>query len=158
MRLRLFSCTPLVLVCALFSTTALAQTATPGVSGSGTATFTGPTSYAGVALTGLDFGTGAEIPGDTSATGHFHATLQGGGKTITVDGRVSAGSTFADGTARFSGTCSVDQGDGSPISTGVLFTVAAVPNGAGKGTLTITLGSSKLASASIQDGTLTIRR
>lgn len=150
---------PLVVICALWSSSAIAQTASPGVTGGGTATFTTATSYNGVALSGLDFGTGLEIPGDTSATGNFHATLQGtAGQSISVDGHASSGSTPADGSATFSGTCTVDMGNGSAPSTGVAFTVKAVPDGSGKGTLTLTLGTAKLAAATIQDGILSIRR
>jgi hypothetical protein len=157
MKLRFFLCTSVAVVCTFWASTTFAQTATPGVTGSGDATFTAATSYGGVALTSLDFGTGVEIPGDTSATGHFHVTLVGTGRAITVDGRVSAGSTFADGSATFSGTCTVDIGDGSLLR-GVVFTVVAVPNAQARGTLTLTLGTSKLAAAAIQVGTLTIRR
>ena len=144
--------------CALMSATAFAQTATPGVTGSGTATFTAAASYGGVALTGLDFGTGIEVPGDTSATGNFHTTLQAAARSIEVDCRVTAGSIAADSNATFSGTCTVDMGDGSSPSTGVLFTVVAAPDAANRGTLTLTLGGSKFAAASIQDGILTVRR
>jgi hypothetical protein len=135
----------------------LAQTI-PGLTGSGTATFASATAYAGVALSGLDFGAGIEIPGDTSATGNFHTTLQGASRSIEVDCRVSAGSIDANSSATFSGTCSVDAGDGSAPSNGVAFTVIAAPDGSGRGTLTLTLGTSKLAAASVQDGILTVRR
>ena len=145
-----------VIVCALSSLTGLAA-ASSQASGSGVGTFTPSTSYNGVALSGLDFGMGIEIPGDTSATGNFHATLQGtGGQAIGVDGHASGGSIAGDGSATFSGTCTVDMGDGSTPSTGVTFTVTAAPNASGGGTLTLTLGSTRLTPASIQDGTLSV--
>src|SRR5213592_1563326 len=96
----------LATVCAYWPATARAQSPSPGVSGGGTSAFAAPTSYNGVALTGLDFGIGLEIPGDTSATGIFHATLNGtAGQAIAVDGHAGSGSTPADGSATFSGTC-----------------------------------------------------
>ena len=100
MRLRLLFCTPFLAACAL-SVDLVAQTASPGATGSGNGTFTAPTSYAGVALEGLDFGAGVVIPGDTSATGNFHASLEGPGRLITIDCRVSGGSILADGSATF---------------------------------------------------------
>jgi hypothetical protein len=145
-----------LLVCALVTTRAFAQSSSSGLTGSGNATFAAATSYGGVALTSLDFGAGIEIPGDTSATGHFHTTLQGATSAIEVDCRVGAGTISADGSSTFSGTCSVDSGNGSPAA-GVAFTAIAVPDGNGRGTLTLTLGSTKLAAAAIQDGILTIR-
>lgn len=158
MELRLPLRTALVCVCVFSPINILAQSASPGVTGSGTATFTAAASYGGVALSSLDFGTGSEIPGDTSATGSFHSTLIGTSRSIEVDCRVSAGSIATNSTATFSGTCTVDMGDGAAPSPGVAFTVIAVPDGDNKGTLTLTLGTAKLAAASIQDGILTIRR
>ena len=159
MKLRqIFLCAPLVLVCALCSASALAQPTSPGVTGSGTTTFTAPASYNGIALSGFDFGIGVVIPGDTSSTGNFHATLQGtAGQSISVDGKASSGSTPADGSATFSGTCTVDMGNGSTPSTGVACTVTAVPDGSGRGTLTLTVGANKLAAAAIQVGNLSVR-
>ena len=146
----------LFVVCALWSSSALAQTP-PAATGAGVGTFNAATTYSGVLLSGLDFGLGVEIPGDTSATGEFHATLQGtSGQAIGVDGHASSGSILGDGSATISGTCTVDKGDGSGPSTGVAFTVTAVPDNTGRGTLTLTLGSTSLASASIQDGSLTV--
>ena len=158
MKLRqLCLCASFFLVGVVPGVRALAQPSSPGVTGGGNATFTAATAYAGIALSALDFGAGIEIPGDTSATGHFHTTLQGNNAAIEVDCRVSAGSIAANGSSTFSGTCTVNLGNGSAPST-VAFTTVAVPDGNGRGTLTLTLGSSQLPSAAIQDGTLTIRR
>src|SRR5437867_2069465 len=109
--------------------------AVPGVTGAGLGTFTASTAYSGIALSGLDFGMGFVVPGDTSASGELHATLQGtAGQAIRVDGRASAGSILADGSATISGTTTVDKGDGSAPSTGVTFTLRVVPNNTGSGT------------------------
>jgi hypothetical protein len=150
-------CASIFLVGVVLGPNAFGQPASPGVTGSGNATFTAATSFAGIALVTLDFGAGIEIPGDTSATGHFHTTLQGSTVAIEVDCRVSAGSISPSGASTFSGACSVDLGNGSAPSTGVAFAALAVPDGNGRGTLTLTLGSSKLPAAAIQDGILTIR-
>src|SRR5687768_6093928 len=123
MELQLPLRTALVCVCLFAPIKIFAQSAAPGATGSGRATFTAATSYGGVALTSLDFGTGSEIPGDTSATGNFHSTLIGSTRSIKVDCRVSAGSIAANKTATFSGTCTVNMGDGSAPSSGVTFTV-----------------------------------
>src|SRR6266566_6606821 len=77
-------------------------------------TYPSGTTYKGVPLSGLRFGAGVEIPGDTSATGEFQATLLGtstGGQpqNIIVEGEVSSGSASAS-TATFSGVGSVDMG------------------------------------------------
>ena len=150
-------CASVFLVGVVPGPSAFAQPSSPGVTGSGNATFTAATTYGGSALTSLDFGAGIEIPGDTSATGHFHTTLQGASVAIEVDCRVSAGSISPSGSSTFAGTCSVDPGNGSAPATGVAFSAVAVPDGNGRGTLTLTLGSSKLPAAAIQDGILTIR-
>src|SRR5438128_10117042 len=83
-------------------------------------TYPSGTTYKSVPLSGLRFGTGVEIPGDTSATGEFQGTLLGtttGGQpqNIVIEGEVSSGSAGSN-TATFSGTCSVDMADGTPPS------------------------------------------
>src|SRR6266550_3676920 len=107
-------------------------------------TYPSGTTYKGVPLSGLRFGTGIEIPGDTSATGEFQATLLGtsGGQpqNIIVEGLVSSGSA-GNGTATFSGTCTVDMADGTPISKGVLFTATITADADGKGTIVLKLGT-----------------
>src|SRR5205085_11905283 len=106
----------------------------PFVTGGGVGTFVSATAYSGVPLSGLDFGVGVAIPGDTSATGQFHATLQGtAGQAIGVDGHASAGSILADGSATISGTSTVDKGDGSAPATGVTFTLVAAVDNTGRG-------------------------
>ena len=64
-------------------------------------TFPSGTTYRGVPLSGLRFGTGVEIPGDTSAAGEFQATLLGtstGGQpqNIILEGQVSSGSAGSE--------------------------------------------------------------
>ena len=82
-----------------------------------------------VALQGLQIATGVFIEADGSASGTFHAVLQGsslgGPQEITVEGNVTGGSVDADGRATFSGSASLDLGDGSPPLANVAFTVTA---------------------------------
>lgn len=124
-------------------------------------TFPSGTTYNSVPLSGLRFGTGVEIPGDTSATGEFQATLLGtstGGQpqNIIIEGKVSSGSA-STGTATFSGTCSVDMADGTPASKGVLFTATITPDAEGKGTIVLKLGTTALPTATVNDGSMTIQ-
>ena len=123
-------------------------------------TFPSGTTYNGVPVSGLRFGAGVEIPGDTSATGEFQATLLGtstGGQpqNIVIEGESSSGSSGA-GTATFSGTCTVDMADGSPPSKNVSFTATITTNSDGKGTVALTLGTTKLPTATVDEGSITI--
>jgi hypothetical protein len=124
-------------------------------------TFPGGTTYKGVPLSGLRFGSGVEIPGDTSATGEFQATLLGtstGGQpqNIIVEGNVSSGSAGSS-TATFSGMCSVDMADGTPTSKNVLFTVTITTNAEGTGTVALKLGTTSLPTATVNEGSMTIQ-
>lgn len=82
-----------------------------------------------VALEGLQIATGVFIEADGTASGTFHAMLQGsslgGPQEITVEGNVSGGSVDADGRATFSGSASLDLGNGAPPLANVAFTVTA---------------------------------
>lgn len=152
----------LIVAFALLSLSALATAnALVMVTAAAKGTFPSGTTYKGVPLSGLRFGTGIEIPGDTSATGEFQATLMGtsgGGQpqNIIVEGVVNSGSV-ANGTATFSGTCSVDMADGTPVSKGVLFTAKITPDAAGKGTIVLKLGTNSLPTATVNEGSMTIQ-
>ena len=74
--------------------------------------------FNGVPLRGLTLGQGMFIAPAGSATGQFQAVLLGSSllgtpQNITVEGEVSSGSVAADGSATFSGTATVDMGDGT---------------------------------------------
>jgi hypothetical protein len=137
------------------------EIATVMVTAAAKGTFPSGTSYKGVPLSGLRFGTGVEIPGDTSATGEFQATLLGtspGGQpqNIVIEGEVSSGSAGAS-TATFSGTCSVDMADGTPPSKNVPFTVTITPDAEGKGTVALKLATTSLPTATVNEGSMTIQ-
>ena len=80
-----------------------------------------------VALEGVQIATGVFIEADGSASGTFHATLQGSSlgnpQEITVEGNVTGGSVDAEGRATFSGSASLDLGNGAPPLANVAFTV-----------------------------------
>ena len=108
-----------------------------------------------VALQGVELGTGVFIEADGSASGTFHAVLQGSSlgvpRQITVEGKVSEGSVGSDGRATFSGTASLDLGDGAPSLPGVAFRVNAGSDG-----LVLTIDSTTLPAAGLTSGAVTV--
>jgi hypothetical protein len=146
----------LLFVCALATSIAFASTTAVVVTGAGLGVFNASTSYDGVVVSSIDFGLGVEIPGDTSASGAFHATLQGSGQPIEIDGRVTSGSMLADGRASFAGNGTLDRGNGAQPTT-IAFSVIVAPGAAGTAVVTLSLGSTTLAPASVQDGSVSVR-
>ena len=108
-----------------------------------------------VALEGIMMGTGVYIEADGSASGTFHAVLQGSSlghsREVTVEGNVSEGSVAADGRATFSGTASLDWGDGAPPLPSVAFTVTAAADG-----VVLKIDSITLPAATLTAGAVTI--
>jgi len=109
--------TGLILAIILLPAPAFSQ-GIPGVTGVGTALFPLGTIFNGLPLTGLQFGLGAFIPGDSSATGQFQLTLLGISLlgislNIELDGQVTNGMLNPDGSRTVSGTATLDMGDGS---------------------------------------------
>jgi hypothetical protein len=161
-RLAAYAAAMLVIAFALLPLSAITHEITVVfVTAAAKGTFPSGTTYQGVPLSGLRFGTGVEIPGDTSATGEFQATLLGtstGGQpqNIVIEGEVSSGSAGSS-TATFSGTCTVDKGDGTPVSKGVPFTVTITTDAEGKGTVALKLGTTTLPTATVNDGSMTIQ-
>jgi hypothetical protein len=144
------------LLCAL---PAVAQTAT-SVTGAGAGAFPSGVTFNGVSLSTLRFGIGVNVPGDGTASGDFQTTLLGTSlgvaRQITVTGKVNAGSILAGG-ARFSGTCSIDMGDGSAPLTGVPFTVTTATASDGSKTLALVLGVTSLAPAAVKTGNIVVQ-
>jgi hypothetical protein len=108
-----------------------------------------------VALQGVELGTGVFIEADGSASGTFHAVLHGSSlglaREITVEGKASEGSVGSDGRATFSGTASLDLGDGGPPLPGVAFTVTAGADG-----LVLAIDSTTLPAAGLTSGAVSI--
>jgi hypothetical protein len=130
---------------------------TVGVTGAAAATFPNGATFNGIPLKGLTLGQGMFIAQDGSARGQFQAVLQGTSllgtpQNVTVEGEVSSGTVALGGSATFSGTATVDMGDGSVPLVGVPFTVTA-----STGSLGLILGATALPTATLAAGSITIQ-
>jgi hypothetical protein len=126
------------------------------VTGAGAANFAPGAVLSGVSLSTMRFGIGVDLPGDGTASGDFQATLSAVSRKIVVEGKASSGSTGLAGTT-FSGTCSLDLGDGSAPATGVPFTVSVVTPATGAPTLALAIGTTTLPTASVSAGALRVK-
>ena len=81
----------------------------------------------------------------------FQVYEEGVPQEITVEGKVSEGSVAADGRATFSGTASLDWGDGAPPLPSVAFTVTAAADG-----VVLKIDSITLPAATLTAGAVTI--
>src|SRR5438132_9755919 len=89
-----------------------------GVTGAAEAAFPDGATFNGIPLKGLTLGQGLFVGQDGSATGQFQAVLLGTSllgmpQNVTVEGEVRNGAVGGDGSATFSGTATVDMGDGT---------------------------------------------
>src|SRR5438876_1938199 len=128
-----------------------------GVTGAAEAAFPNGAAFNGIPLKGLTLGQGMFIAPDGSATGQFQAVLLGSSllgtpQNITVEGEVGSGSVGADGSATFSGTATVDMGDGTPALPGVPFTVTV-----SAGSLGLTLNGVALPTATLSAGSIPVK-
>ena len=129
-----FTCVLLILLgfVAITMVPVIADSEGHSVAGAATARFAAGAELGPVALQRIQMGTGVFIEVDGSASGTFHAVLQGSllglSREITVEGNVSEGSV-ADGLATFSGTASLNLGDGAPPLPSVAFSVTAAADG-----------------------------
>ena len=125
------------------------------VTGAGKGLFGAGAALGAITLQGIELGTGMFIEADGSASGTFHAVLTGSSigvaREITVEGKVSDGSVASDGRATFSGTASLDFGDGAPPLPGVAFSVTAGADG-----LVLAIDSTTLPAAGLTSGAVTI--
>ena len=125
------------------------------VTGAARGLFAAGAALGAVALQGVEMGTGVFIEADGSASGTFHAVLQGSSlgypREIIVEGKVSEGSVAADGRATFSGTASLDLGDGTPPLPGIAFSVTAGADG-----VVLAIDSTTLPAAGLTAGAVTI--
>ena len=128
------------------------------VSGAGEGVFPPGATYLGVSLKGLDLGMGLGVAGN-GGVGQFQATLTSISEQqdILVEGLVSSSVPSAPNTAVFSGTSTVDPGNGAPVLPGVPFTALVVANPDGTGTLTLNLGGTNLPAAAINEGYLMVQ-
>ena len=128
-----------------------------GVTGAAEATLPDGATFNGIPLRGLTLGQGLFIAQDGSATGQFQAvllgtSLLGAAQNITVEGEVRGGSVAADGSTTFSGTATVDMGDGTLALAGVPFTVTA-----SAGSLGLILNAVALPTATVTAGSITLK-
>jgi len=128
-----------------------------GVTGAAEASFPNGAAFNGVPLKSLTLGQGMFIAQDGSATGQFQAVLQGTSplgtpQDVTVEGEVGGGSVGADGSATFSGTATVDMGDGTLPLPGVSFAVTV-----SAGSLGLILNAVALPTATVTAGSITIK-
>ncbi len=126
------------------------------VTGTAQGAFPAGTALGPVALDGLQLGTGVIVDPNNSAVGCFHVVLTGGSllgqpQEITVEGKVSQGSVSENGTADFSGIATLDFGDGTPLRSGVPFSVTATAS-----SLVLAVESTTLPAASLTGGGVTI--
>lgn len=127
-----------------------------GVTGAAEGIFPAGAIFNGVPLSGLTLGQGVFLARDGSATGQFQTvllgtSLLGAPQEVTVEGEVRAGFVGGDGSATFSGTATVDMGDGTLPLPGVPFTVTA-----SAGSVALTLGATALPTATVTAGSITI--
>jgi hypothetical protein len=128
-----------------------------GVTGAAEATLPDGAAFNGVPLKGLTLGQGLFIGQDGSATGQFQAVLLGTSllglpQNVTVEGEVRGGSVGADGSATFSGTATVDMGDGTLPLAGVPFAVTV-----SAGSVGLILNAVALPTATVTAGSITIK-
>jgi hypothetical protein len=159
---RLASCVIAVLVAAVILSPAPAgaQTETRVTAGAA-GVFPNGATFNAISLNGLRVGIGVIISSTGSAQGQFQATLLGTTalgqpQAIGIGGKATAGSAGAAGAASFSGTCSIDMGDGSPLLQNVPFVAAVTTDAGGHGTLGLVLGATSLPAATINQGSVTI--
>jgi hypothetical protein len=106
----------------------------------------------GVELSGGTFGVGARTagPGDIEANLNGVQPLLGLFQQLTISGWVTSASAN-NGTMTFSGTASLDMGDGSPVLTGLALSGSLSATG-----LTLTVGSWSFGTLPMQDGFIKI--
>ena len=144
---------------ALVAAPAIGQTITTVGAGG---IFPAGTAFNGVPLNGLQSGYGIEIDPAGSAIGQFCTTLLGVTalgvpQNIVVVGRATSGSRLGGNIATFSGTCTINMGDGSAPLPGVPFTATITTNSSDQGTIGLTLGLSTLPTATVNQGSMSIR-
>lgn len=129
-----------------------------GITGEVTGTGAGAGAYAttpnvnGVELSGGTFGIGIRTagPGDLEANLNGVQPLIGLFQQLTISGWITSASS-SGGTITFSGTASMDMGDGSATLTGLAISGSLSATG-----LTLTVGSWSFGTLPVQDGTITV--
>jgi hypothetical protein len=148
-----------ILAAALWPASVSAQTSvTVGAGG----IYPAGTTFNGIPLNGLQAGYGVEITATGSALGQFSTVLLGVNavglqQNIVVEGKPSSGSKIAANITTFSGTCTVDMGDGTPPTPGVPFTATITTDGNDQGSIGLVIGLTTLPNAVVNAGSMTIQ-
>jgi hypothetical protein len=126
---------------------------------------TGPyppaTSFAGIAVSAIQSGFGADIGVAGAGAGQFCAILLGVSslgleQNIKIEGEVTGASHPAPNIAVLSGTATVDMGDGLPAAEGIPFTATVATDANGLGTIGLLTSLASLPDATMNVGSLTI--
>lgn len=91
----------------------IAQSTGRSVAGAASGSFPSGAALGALSVSGLQLGTGVLIEADGSAAGTFHAVLHAAGTRAVVEAKVTQGNVAEDGTVTFSGTGTLDLGDGT---------------------------------------------
>lgn len=122
--------------------------------------FPAGTTFGGVPVQALDAGFGLEIE-DGQALGEFCVVLLGTSllgveQTILIEGKATAGAQTAANIATFSGTVTVNMGDGTVAALNVPFTATVSTNAEDQGSLGLVIGGTTLPDATVDAGSMTI--
>ncbi len=133
-----------------------AQSGASSVTGAAEAIFSSGATFNGVTLRSLQLGQGLFIARDSSAMGQFHAVLRGTSllgqaRDVIVEGKVTSGSVAGNGSVTFSGTATVNMGDGTLPVPGVPFAATVSTN-----SLALILNATALPTATVTAGSITI--
>ncbi len=148
-----------VLALAVWSTPASAQSTSVTVGAGGI--YPPGTSFGGVPINALQSSYGVNIKA-TSTLGQFCTVLVGVSalglqQNIVIEGNASSGSRNAANIATFSGTCTVNMGDGTPPTLGVPFTATITTDANNQGGIGLVIGVTTLPSAVVNAGSMTIQ-
>jgi hypothetical protein len=130
---------------------------TRGVTGVGKASLPAGASLSGVSLSGMLLAMAVYIPGDGTAAGDLEISLAGTSllgqpQTIEITGKATNGTINVDGTRTFSGTATVDMGDGTAPLTAVPFSVIATATG-----ITLSVAATTLPAATLTSGVIQLQ-
>ena len=119
------------------------------------------TTFNGVPINGLQSGYGVQIAADNSAHGQFCTVLLGVSalgqeQKIIIEGKATSGEKRTANVATFSGTCTVNLGDGTPPTPGVPFTATITSGVNDQGTIGLVIGATTLPDAIVNLGSMTI--
>lgn len=96
----------------------LAQSHERSIAGAASGSLPVATIIGGVSVSTVDVGTGVLIDADGAASGWFHAVLRGAvteqSRPLTIEAKVTQGAVASDGSVTFTGSGTLDLGDGTP--------------------------------------------